>query len=103
MMKRGNTRKEDGGLTIATPLDYAVEQHLPALLRLGHAEHLAVGRDLVAEYQWRQIAINVVASGRELRINSGDSRIINLAKARVKNAIRTFNNNFSSTCTRPAR
>ncbi len=49
-----------------------------------------------AEYQWRQIAINVVASGRELRINSGDSRIINLAKARIKNAIRTFNNNFSS-------
>jgi hypothetical protein len=49
-----------------------------------------------AEYQWRQIAINVVASGRELRINSGDSRIINLAKARIKNALRTFNNNFSS-------
>ena len=23
MMKRGNYRKEDGGLTIATPLDYA--------------------------------------------------------------------------------
>jgi hypothetical protein len=37
-----------------------------------------------------------VASGRELRINSGDSRIINLAKGRIKNAIRTFNNNFSS-------
>jgi hypothetical protein len=49
-----------------------------------------------AEYQWRQIAINVVASGRELRINSGDSRIISLAKSRMKNAIRTFNNNFSS-------
>ncbi|MDI9738711.1 hypothetical protein, partial [Stutzerimonas stutzeri] len=49
-----------------------------------------------AEYQWRQIALNVVASGRELRINSGESRIINLAKGRIKNAIRTFNNNFSS-------
>lgn len=48
-----------------------------------------------AEYQWRQIAINVVSSGRELRINSGDSRIINLAKAKMKNAIRTFENNFS--------
>lgn len=49
-----------------------------------------------AEYQWRQVALNVVASGRELRINSGDSRIINLAKAKIKNALRTFNNNFSS-------
>jgi hypothetical protein len=37
-----------------------------------------------------------VASGRELRINSGESQIINLAKARLKNAIRTFTNSFSS-------
>jgi hypothetical protein len=49
-----------------------------------------------AEYPWRQVAINVVASGRELRINSGETQIINLAKARIKNAIRTFNNSFSS-------
>jgi hypothetical protein len=49
-----------------------------------------------AEFQWRQIAINVVSSGRELRINSGESRIINLAKAKMKNAIRTFKNNFST-------
>lgn len=49
-----------------------------------------------AEYQWRQIAVNVVASGREQRINSGESRIFSLAKAKMKNAIRTFNNSFSS-------
>jgi hypothetical protein len=49
-----------------------------------------------AEYQWRNIAINVVSSGNELRKNSGDSRIINLAKGKIKNALRTFNNNFSS-------
>jgi hypothetical protein len=49
-----------------------------------------------AEYPWRQVALNVVASGRELRINSGDSAIIKLAKARITNAIRTFNNSFSS-------
>ena len=48
-----------------------------------------------AEYQWRQIAINVVASGLEMRINKGDSRIIALVKSRIKNAIRTFKNNFS--------
>ena len=49
-----------------------------------------------AEYQWRQIAINVVASGLELRTNSGGSRIINLVKSRMKNAMRTFKNNFSA-------
>lgn len=96
MMKRGNTRKEDGGLTIATPLDYAANS---TYQRYSDWDVLNISASDVisaAEYQWRQIAINVVASGRELRINSGDSRIINLAKGRIKNAIRTFNNNFSS-------
>ena len=49
-----------------------------------------------AEYNWKQIAIHVVASGRELLINSGDSRLMDLAGSRIKNALRTFNNNFSS-------
>ena len=94
--KKGMKRKEDGGLTIVQGLDYAANQ---TYQRYSGYDVLNVGASDVltaAEYQWRQIAINVVASGRELRINSGDSRIINLAKARIKNAIRTFNNNFSS-------
>lgn len=94
--KRGNTRKEDGGLTIATPLDYQANQ---TYQRYSDWDNLNIAASDVissAEYQWRQIAMNVVASGRELRINSGESRIINLVKARIKNALRTFNNNFSS-------
>ena len=43
-----------------------------------------------------QIALNVVASGRELRINSGSARIINLAKSRLTNAMNTFANQFSA-------
>lgn len=96
MMKRGNMRKEDGGLSIATPLDYAANS---TYQRYSDWDVLNIAASDVisaAEYQWRQIAMNVVASGRELRINSGDSRIINLSKARIKNALRTFNNNFSS-------
>ncbi len=96
MMKRGNYRREDGGLTIATPLDYAANS---TYQRYSDWDVLDISQSDVitaAEYQWRQVALNVVASGRELRINSGDSRIINLAKSRIKNAIRTFNNNFSS-------
>ena len=96
IMKRGNTRKEDGGLTIATPLDYTTNS---TYQRYSDWDTLSISASDVisaAEYQWRQIAINVVSSGRELRINSGDSRIVNLAKAKIKNAIRTFNNSFSS-------
>ncbi len=96
MMKRGNYRKEDGGLTLVTPLDYAGNG---TYQRYSDWDTLNISASEVisaAEYQWRQVALNVVASGRELRINSGDSRIINLAKKRIQNAIRTFNNNFSS-------
>lgn len=93
---KGNYRSEDGGLTIVEPLDYAANS---TYQRYSDWDVLNVSQSDVitaAEFQWRQIALNVVASGRELRINSGESRIINLAKARIKNAIRTFKNNFSS-------
>jgi hypothetical protein len=96
MMKKGNKRTEDGGLSIAQPLDYASNG---TYQRYSDWDTLNIAASDVisaAEYQWRQIAMNVVASGRELRINSGDSRIINLSKSRIKNALRTFNNNFSN-------
>lgn len=93
---RGQTRHEDGGLTIVEPLDYNSNG---TYQRYSGYDVLNVSASDVisaAEYQWRQIAINVVASGLELRTNSGSSKIINLAKARLKNAQRTFKNNFSS-------
>jgi hypothetical protein len=96
MYKRGNYRSEDGGLTIVTPLDYAENSTYQRysdwdLLNIGASDVISA-----AEYQWRQIAVNIVASGREKRINSGESRIFSLAKSKMKNAIRTFNNNFST-------
>ena len=96
IMKRGNTRREDGGLSIACPLDYAANG---TYQRYSDWDSLNISpSDVIssAEYQWRQIAINVVSSGREIRINKGDTRIVNLATAKIKNALRTFNNNFSS-------
>ena len=95
IMKKGNYNSEDGGLTIATPLDYAENGTYQRYSDWDTLDISASDVISAAEYQWRQIAINVVASGRALRINSGESRIINLAKARIKNALRTFNNNFS--------
>lgn len=96
MNKRGPKRLLDGGLTIVTPLDYAANS---TYQRYSDWDVLNIAQSDVitsAEYQWRQISLSVVASGRELRINSGDSQIIDLAKARIKNAIRTFNNSFCS-------
>lgn len=95
MNKKGNIRTESGGLTIVEPLDYnsnGTYQRYSGydLLNIQQSDVITA-----AEYQWRQIALNVVASGLELRINSGPQQIIKLAKARIKNAMRTFKNNFS--------
>jgi hypothetical protein len=96
MYKKGNYRTEDGGLSIVEPLDYASNSTYQRysdwdLLNIDPSDVLSA-----AEYQWKQIAIHVVASGRELRINSGDAQIEKLVAARMKNAMRTFDNNFSS-------
>ena len=95
IVKKGNYTKDDGGLTIVTPLDYAENS---TYQRYSDWDTLNIGAsDVVsaAEYEWRQIALNVVSSGRELRINSGEKKIISLAKTKMRNAIRTFTNNFS--------
>jgi len=87
---------EDGGLTLVTPLDYAENA---TYQRYSGYDTLNISpSDVIsaAEYPWRQIAIHVVANGQELRINSGRSKIVKLAKARITNAMRTFKNNFSS-------
>jgi len=95
MMDKGGTRKEDGGLTITQPLEYSSNNTYQRYSGFDTLNISASDVITAAEFQWRQIALNVIASGLELRVNSGDARIINLAKARLKNAIRTFKNNFS--------
>lgn len=93
---KGRKRKEDGGLTIVAELDYAENS---TYQRYSGYDALNVSASDVlsaAEYQWKQSAVHVTASGRELRINSGDTQIINLAKSRLTNAMRTFRNNMSS-------
>jgi hypothetical protein len=93
---KGRKRTEDGGLTIVCPLDYAENS---TYQRYSGYDALNVSTSDVlsaAEYAWKQAAVHVAASGRELRINSGDNQIVNLAKSRLMNAIRTFKNSRSS-------
>jgi len=95
LMKDGNMETLDGGTSIVTTLDYnsnSTYQRYTGLDILDVSESDVI---TAAEYQWRQIALSVVSSGLQLRVNKGDSQIIKLAKAKIKNAIRTFKNNFS--------
>lgn len=96
IMRKGNYKHDDGGLTIAIPLEYA---NNGTYQRYSGYDTLNISASDVfsaAEFQWRQIAIHVIASGRELRTNSGETRLLNLVKSRVKNAQKSFKNNFSS-------
>lgn len=96
LTKRGKVKMDDGGSEIAIPLDYAENstyQRYSGLdvLNIGSSEVLSA-----AKYDWKQAAIHVVISGRELRQNSGsDTRILNLLEARIENAKRTAANNMS--------
>lgn len=94
--KNGRTRSESGGFSIVTPLEYAQNGTYQRysgmdLLNISQSDVISA-----AEYNWRQIALNVVSTGLELRQNNGPQRIANLAKTRIKNAIHTFANSFSS-------
>jgi hypothetical protein len=103
MKQRGNMLTEDGGLTIATPLDYTTNG---TYQRYSDWDTLNISASDVisaAEYQWRQVAINVVASGRELRINSGDSRSSSSPRRASKTRCGRSTTTSRPTCTRPAR
>jgi hypothetical protein len=94
--KKGRKRTIDGGRTIVEELDYAENG---TYQRYSGYDTLNVSASDVlsaAEYNWKQAAVHVTASGLELRSNSGDTRITNLAKQRLMNAHRTFKNNLSS-------
>lgn len=85
----------DGGYEIVEPLAYAENS---TYTRYSGLQALNIEQSDVisaAKYDWKQIAVNVVASGLELRNNSGKNQIINLAKAKLDIAKKTFANNMN--------
>jgi hypothetical protein len=93
--KKGRKRTEDGGLSIVTPLEYASNSTYQRYSGYDALNINAVDVLTAAEYPWRQVAVNVAASGLELRTNMGESRIINFTKAKIRNAMNSFKNGMS--------
>lgn len=96
LTEKGNIRVEDGGLSIVQPLDYAQNGTYQRysgydILNISASDVLTA-----AEFAWKQAAVNVAASGLEIRTNSGENRIINFVKSKIKNAQRTLANNLST-------
>lgn len=94
--ERGNVQKEDGGLSITRNIDF---EDNTTYQRYSGYDELNISNSEVfssVEFPWRQVAIHVTASGYEIRVNSGRSKIINLVKTRIKNAMRSMANGLSA-------
>lgn len=95
MKRRNNIKTITGGYEIQMPLEYAENG---TYQRYSGYEQLDTSASDVltsASYEWKQIAIHVTASGREIKMNSGKEAMKNLVKARKKNAMNTAANNMS--------
>ncbi len=95
LTQKGKVRLEDGGLSIVQPLDYASNSTYQRYSGFDVLNVSAVDVITAAEFPWRQVAVNVAASGLEIRTNSGANRIINFVKAKIKNAQRSMANGLS--------
>jgi hypothetical protein len=94
---KGNSSLVPGGRTIVEELEYA--ENATFQYYSGY-EVLDVSPSDVftaAEFNWKQAAVNVTASGLETRIqNAGPEQIIALLDSRIKNAEKTMANNIST-------
>lgn len=96
LKERGNIKTDaSGGYEIAIPLSYAENS---TYQRYSGYDTLNINQSDVlsaAKYDWSQVALHVTASGRELRMNNSEERMINLVKARTEVAMSTAANQFS--------
>ena len=95
MKRKGKIDTVSGGYEIQMPLEYAENSTYQRYQ--GYEELNTSASDVLtsAKYEWKQIALHVTASGRELRMNNSEEQMINLVKARKKNAMNTAANNLS--------
>lgn len=85
----------DGGPSIVVPIMYAENG---SYHRYSGSEQLnTTANDVFSAfaYEWKQVALNIQANGRELLQNSGRSQRRDLLKSRVMNAKASFENNFN--------
>jgi hypothetical protein len=95
LKENGNIQTKSGGYEIVFPLEYAENGTYQRYAGYDELDVAASDVFSAAKFDWAQVAIHVTASGREIRMNNGPEQMIDLVKARVKNAMNTAANNFS--------
>lgn len=97
LKKNGNTRTLDGGETIVQELDFAENSTFKYYSGYDVLDVQATDVISAAEFDWKQAAVSVVISGRQMRQNAGSkTRMLNLMESRIKNAESTAANNIST-------
>lgn len=96
LTQKGRIRREDGGLSITEPLEYAENSTYTRYSGYDPLNVEAVDVLTAAEYTWCQVSVNVAASGLEIRSNSGENRIVNMVKSKIKNAQKSMANGLAS-------
>lgn len=92
----GNIKTADGGRTIVQELEYA--ENATFKYYSGYETLDIAPSDVfdAAEYNWKQAAVVVSASGLEVNVQTtGKEAIINLLEKRISNAMKTMRNNVS--------
>lgn len=92
----GNIKTADGGRTIVQELEYA--ENATFKYYSGYETLDIAPSDVfdAAEYNWKQAAVVVSASGLEVNVmTTGKEAIINLLEKRISNAMKTMRNQLS--------
>lgn len=97
LSQKGNVRPVSGGRVIVEELEYAENS---TFKYYSGYETLDISPSDVfsaAEYNWKQAAVVVSASGLEVDVqNSGKEGVIDLLEKRIQNAFRTMRNQIST-------
>lgn len=95
LLARGKV-KVKSGRTIVEELEMAENANFQYFTGM---ETLAIAQNQImtaAEFDWKQAACNVAASGLELEVqNKGREQVIPLLKSRISNALKTMRNNIA--------
>lgn len=92
---RGRVIRLSGGRSIVAELEYAENSVYQRYSGFDILNPQPSDVFTAAEYNWRNATVPVQSSGDELRQNAGREQMINLAQARINNAMRTFKNQLS--------
>lgn len=95
MKAKGKIKTVGGGYEIAEPLEYAENGTYQRYAGYDALNTNASDVLTSVRYPYRQVALHVTASGREIRMNSSKEAMLNLVQARKDNAIRTATNQFA--------